>query len=345
YIYGNTGNDSLVGGASSDNITGGSGADTITGGAGDDFIELGTNDGVADTVDLDDGSGSDYIYDFAGPTDNGDGTYTGYDQFDVSDLNDASGNPVKVWDVTVTDTNGDGTGHAILTFPNGESVTLHGVSPDSVDSHGELNAMGIPCFTSGTRIATPDGEVAVEDLRIGDRVWTRDSGAQTIRWIGSKRVAAIGPLAPVLIPKGTLGNTRDIKVSPQHRMLISGWQAELYYGETEVLVAAKHLIDGAVIRAVPGGEVEYFHILFDRHEIVLADGAPSESFHPGDQGMATIDDAARAEIYMLFPELETEGPAFYGPAARRSLKAHEAALLRRGVSDAISRPDTRAASA
>ena len=327
-LAGGSGNDTLNGGAGNDSLTGGAGADRITGGSGDDTIDLGLNDGAADIVDLDDGSGSDIIRNFTAPTDNGNGTYTGYDQFDVSDLTDAGGNPIKAWDVTVTDTVGDGTGDAILTFPNGESVTLVGVAPSQVDSYGELVAMGIPCFTRGARIATPDGEVAVEDLRAGDSVWTLDNGAQTIRWIGSKRVAAIGPLAPVLIPEGTLGNSRDIRVSPQHRMLISGWQAELFFGEAEVLVAAKHLVDGSVIRSVPGGEVEYFHILFDRHEIVLADGAPSESFHPGDQGLAGLGEATRAELLTLFPELEMAGSAGYGPAARRSLKAHEAALLR-----------------
>ncbi|MDI3336249.1 Hint domain-containing protein [Defluviimonas aestuarii] len=343
-VEGAAGDDTLIGGSGDDQFSGGAGADSITGGAGDDTIDLGLNDGVADTVDLDDGSGSDVITNFVAPTDNGDGTYTGYDQFDVSDLTDAGGDPVNAWDVTVSDTNGDGTGDAILTFPNGESVTLVGVTPSQVDSAAKLNAMGIPCFTRGAMIETPRGEIAVEDLQVGDTVWTRDSGAQTIRWIGSKRIAAIGPLAPVLIPEGVLGNTRDIKVSPQHRMLIGGWKAELYYGEPEVLVASKHLVDGSVIRFVPGGEVEYFHILFDRHEIVVADGAPSESFHPGDQGLSVLDQEARREVLTLFPELETKGLASYGPAARRSLKAHEAVLLRMEPAQSASALDLRRAS-
>ncbi|MGB5835732.1 MAG: Hint domain-containing protein, partial [Albidovulum sp.] len=326
-IYGNAGNDSLVGGASSDNISGGSGADTITGGAGDDFIELGTNDGVADTVVLNDGSGNDTIYDFAGPTDNGDGTYTGYDQFDVSGLTDAAGNPVSIFDVTVTDTNGDGTGDAILSFPNGETVTLIGVLPSEVDTGAELQAIGIPCFTRGTYITTERGEIAIEDLREGDRVLTMDHGAQPIRWIGSKKVAAIGPLAPIVIPDGALGNIRELRVSPQHRMLICGWQAELLFGEPEVLVAARHLIGKAGVRSATGGEVEYFHMLFDQHEIVFAAGAATESFHPGDEGMNALDPSARDEILELFPELLTGDAASYGATARRCLKAHEAATL------------------
>lgn len=320
--------DVLDGGAGDDVLLGGDGADTLTGGSGNDTFYLGDGDNAADTVDLNDGDGNDLIHDFVAPTDNGNGTYTGYDQFDVSDLTDAGGNPVKVWDVTVSDTIGDGTGHAVLTFPNGESVTLVGVSPDSVDSHGELNAMGIPCFTRGTRIATGDGEVAVEDLRVGQMVLTADSGMQPIRWIGSKRVAATGTLAPVLFPAGTFGNRRALKVSQQHRMLLSGWECELHFGEREVLAAATHLADGSEVRTVPGGEVEYFHILFDRHEIIFAEGAKTESFHPGMQGLSALDEAARQELLALFPNLRSAGSEDVPATARRCLKAHEAMVIR-----------------
>ncbi|MGB7262817.1 MAG: Hint domain-containing protein, partial [Albidovulum sp.] len=289
-----------------------------------EHIILGAGD---DLVVLADGSGSDTIGGFAGPTDNGDGTYTGYDQFDVSGLTDAAGNPVSIFDVTVTDTNGDGTGDAILSFPNGETVTLIGVLPSEVDTGAELQAIGIPCFTRGTFITTERGEVAIEDLREGDRVLTMDHGAQPIRWIGSKKVAAIGPLAPIVIPDGALDNIRELRVSPQHRMLICGWQAELLFSEPEVLVAARHLIGKAGVRSATGGEVEYFHMLFDQHEIVFAAGAATESFHPGDEGMNALDPSARDEILELFPELLTVDAASYGATARRCLKAHEAATL------------------
>ncbi|MDH5452154.1 MAG: Hint domain-containing protein [Paracoccaceae bacterium] len=321
------GDDVIDGGAGDDLIYAGLGADTVAGGSGNDTIHLGAGDNVNDVIDVNDGDGNDLVYDFIAPTPNGDGTYTGYDRFDISDLTDSSGNTVKAWEVTVTDTNGDGTGDAILTFPNGESVTLVGVLPTQVDSIAELNAIGIPCFTRGTRIATPSGERLIEDLGAGDQVVTLDHGVQPIRWIGSRRVAAIGPLAPVLIPAGVLGNQRDIKVSQQHRMLLTGWQADLYFGEPEVLVAAKHLIGRAGIRPVTGGEVEYFHILFDRHEIILAEGSPSESFHPGQQGLAAFDHAARDEVLALFPDLTGINAGANWTMARRCLKAHEAAVI------------------
>ena len=323
------GDDSLTGGSGADTLAGGTGADTLAGGAGDDTLDLGAADGVEDLIILDDGSGNDVVIGFETPIDNGDGTFTGRDLLDVSDLRDANGNPVNIFDVTVTDTVGDGTGDAVLVFPNGERLTLAGVSPSQVDSGAELQAIGIPCFTRGTYIATPEGEIAIEDLKAGDKVNTLDHGPQEIRWIGSRKVAAVGPLRPVLIRAGALGNDRDLLVSQQHRMLLSGWTAELLFGTPEVLAAAKHLVDGKAIRTVSGGEVEYFHMLFDQHEIVMANGAPSESFHPGEVAMGSLDAAAREEVFALFPELRDAECAGYGPTARQSLKAHEAELLRR----------------
>jgi Ca2+-binding RTX toxin-like protein len=184
------------------------------------------------------------------------------------------------------------------------------------------------CFARGARILTPHGERAVEDLRPGDLVETLDHGPQPIRWAGSSRRAAQGHLAPVLIRAGALGNARDLRVSPQHRMLISGWQVSLLFGEDEVLVPAKALENGTTILRDPGGIVEYFHLLFDRHEVIWAEGTPSESFHPGQQGWNALDAPARTEILGLFPEL---GTAFsgYGPSARASLRSFEGRALAR----------------
>ena len=96
-------------------------------------------------------------------------------------MTDADGNPVDVADVIVSD---DGSGNALLTFPNGESLILDGVAQGEVDSAAELTAIGIPCFTPGTLIATANGLRPVESLEVGDLVPTRDSGMQRIRWTG-----------------------------------------------------------------------------------------------------------------------------------------------------------------
>ena len=185
----------------------------------------------------------------------------------------------------------------------------------------------VVCFARDTRIDTPNGSRLIQELRSGDLVETLDHGPQPIRWIGSTRRRAIGELAPIFFPKGSIGNHRDLRVSPQHRMLISGGLVDLYFSTWEVLAPAKALVDGAKIIRDEGGIVEYFHILFDRHEIVFAEGAPSESFHPGHQALSTLDSAARDEILELFPELRTGSYEAVSPSARRCLRPFEAKLL------------------
>ena len=156
------------------------------------------------------------------------------------------------------------------------------VSSTWVNSQGPLlvSQLGPTCFTPGTRIRVPGGEVAIETLAPGDLVETLDHGPQPVRWIGSTTVEASGNRAPVQFAPGAIGNERTLTVSQQHRMLVSGWQAELLLGTREVLVAAKHLLDQPGVQLDPGGSVDYMHVLFDRHEIVYSEGAPSESFHP-----------------------------------------------------------------
>lgn len=198
-----------------------------------------------------------------------------------------------------------------------------------VNTQGPLlvNQMGPPCFAAGTLIDTVDGPRPVEALRAGDRVLTRDGGAQPVRWAGSRVVAGGGAFAPVRFAPGALGNARPLLVSPQHRMLLAGWRVELLFGAPEVLAAALHLVDGRMVSRAPCARVEYVHLLFDRHEIVTSDDVPSESFHPGET-MMSRDTDLRAELAALFPELAQAGGAARWQVARRVLRAHEAALLR-----------------
>jgi hypothetical protein len=122
------------------------------------------------------------------------------------------------------------------------------------------------------------------------------------------------------------GQKRDLVVSPQHRVLFEGYRAELLFGESEVLASAVHLVDGHSVRREPMAEVTYVHFLLDRHEIVFAEGAATESFHPGGVGLAGVEDAARDELFAIFPELQAD-PTVYGPSARRCLKRFEAQLM------------------
>ncbi len=608
-----SGDDSVIGSDGDDNVSTGTGADTVDGGAGNDTFDVGSADGVVDTIVLEDGDGDDTVASFEGPIDNGDGTYTGQDQLDVSGLNDLGGDPVQVTDVTVTD---DGSGNAVLTFPGGESITLTGIAPADVTDHAALEAMGIPnglnyivegtagndtidagytgdpegdmvdnfdsqtnsnddsidagagddiitagdgndtvqadagndliqggsgedsifgsagsdtidgdadddtldggtgddtisgglgndsiiggdgndqifsengqdtvdagagndtvhasigndliyggagddsiqgggfsfesdtifgeagndvidggaggdsvdggtgndtitarqddtltggdgddlfiltdpvgepgagtisivggegdetdgdtlqltseisladitftnlddnagglsgnftmsdgtvvtfdeieniiCFTPGANILTNQGERAVETLAVGDMVVTRDHGLRPIRWIGKRTVRGHGDFAPVSVNSTVVGGGRKpLLVSPQHRILFTGYRAELLFGESEVLVPAKHLIDGRDVIQHAQDEVTYIHIMFDRHEVIYAEGIAAESFYAGDIALGAVEEAAREELFVIFPELRSAG-GHHRETARTCLKRHEAALL------------------
>lgn len=576
-LFSGWGDDTILGGSGNDTIDGYAAADRIDAGAGNDEIRLGLNDAAVDTMVLADGDGDDTVHEFEAPIANGDGTFTGRDQLDVSGLTDAGGQPVNTGDVVVTDTNGDGTGDAILTFPDGTSITLVGVLPPATGTAWWLEAMGIPlspdfvvegsagadlidgtylgdpegdrvdaadnaagtnddlieayggndtvragegndtvygdtgddsiegnagddlldgglgndliyggdgadlvvsgagndtvlgddgndlifaeggndlvaggqgddtvlggagddtvtggfgndsllgdvgndrlfggdgadsmsggddrdrflggigdtvdggeggddydvldlsgwgrddiniiygggnnesgtvefldaggatvgtlsftniervipCFTPGALIATDLGEVRVEALKVGDRVLTRDNGYQAIRWIGRRELTAAELQAqpefqPVRIRRGALGLNlpeRDLTVSPQHRMLMTGSRAELLFGETEVLVAAAHLEGRHGVERQAVVAVSYLHILFDQHEIIRANGAWTESYQPGEMTLAGMENGPRDEVLSLFPELKL---GFLFPAARITLRKREAILL------------------
>ena len=174
-------------------------------------------------------------------------------------------------------------------------------------------------------IGTASGDRPVERLQPGDRVETLNHGLQPIRWIGTRQVPAIRNLAPIVISAGAMDNDRDLIVSPQHRILVTGWRAEMLFGEPEVLVAAKYLVDGDKIYRATGGDVTYFHICFDRHEIIFAENQPTESFLPGPMGAKTLHPAQLAELFEIFPELRDDLNAM--PPARPSLRRDEARLL------------------
>ena len=179
-------------------------------------------------------------------------------------------------------------------------------------------------------IRTPDGERPVETLAPGDLVDTRDHGPQPLRWLGSRRVPATGRFAPVVIEAGTFGFHRRLVVSPQHRVLLTHWMAELMFGEDEVLVAAKDLVNDCSVRILEGGTVEYFHLLFDRHQIVWSDGLETESFLPGPCVMNEFEDEVREEVLALFPEIDPGSYEGYGPPVRPALKSFEARALGAG---------------
>ena len=179
------------------------------------------------------------------------------------------------------------------------------------------------CFTPGVQISCPDGDRPVEDLAIGDLIMTMDHGPQPIRWIGRRKFAALGRLAPIRINQGVLGATRAFEVSPQHRIMLQGAEAELMFAEPQVLAAAKHLVDGENICIRHGGEVEYIHLLLDRHEIIWANGVATETLFLGKTGEQSLDQDSLDEILTIFPALVSES-GVQQRAARPILRAFEA---------------------
>lgn len=171
----------------------------------------------------------------------------------------------------------------------------------------------VPCFGHGTLIETEHGDVPVQDLSVGDRVVTRDNGNQPIRWIGRRRLneetLSRNPnLCPIRILAGALGAqqpARNLIVSPQHRLLVSSKIAQRMFDSREVLVAAKHLVEIDGIDVVEDANaMDYFHIMFDRHEVIYSNGAASESLFAGGEALKSLSHDAVEEIFAIFPELK-----------------------------------------
>lgn len=195
-----------------------------------------------------------------------------------------------------------------------------------VNTSTQYDLPPVPCFVAGTMIFTAQGARSVEELRPGDMLLTRDSGMRPVRWVGQITVDGTGRFAPIRFMPEVHGNTRALLVSPNHRMLVTGWKAEMYFGERELLVPAKTLVNGDTICATPCERVTYVHILMDRHEVIFAEGAATESLHPGDYLMSGASDT-KAEILSLFPELATESGRSKWKSARSIAKSREAMLL------------------
>ncbi len=312
-IDGGQGQDTLGGGEGNDALTGGDGDDTLRGGLGEDTLNVGGDNDTAEG-----GFGSDLFV----VTEAGNHTIIGGEDPDGSDIDVLN---LSGLNVNIIRT-GPEAGRVEFLDDNG-NVTRE-------LEYSEIEEV-VPCFTPSTMIATPRGEMPVEALRAGDRVFTRDNGIQEICWAGSKSLdaavlAQMPQYQPVLVRAGSLGNgmpERDLLLSPNHRMLMTGEAASLYFEEIEVLSAVKHLTQVPGIDAVETTQVTYLHLLFDRHEVVLSNGAWTESFQPGDYSLRGIGASQRAEIIDLFPELSNGAVSAGFSAARKVLKKHEAKLI------------------
>ena len=210
----------------------------------------------------------------------------------------------------------------------GETYTLSRITEDwsangpYADSINYDN-LYVTCFTANTLIETNEGNKPVENLRPGDLIATMDNGYQPIRWIGSTARDAVDlahhpKLKPVRIPAGALGGglpKRDLTVSRQHRVLIRSKIAQRMFGAEEVLIPAIKLVGLAGIEIVEDCDsVTYFHILFDKHQVIFSEDAPTESLFAGPVALQSVSPEARKEIETLFPEITA--PDFVAQSAR-----------------------------
>lgn len=327
-------------------VTSGQGNDTITGGGGDDIIDTGTGNDVINA-----GGGADYIYGNGGDTiDGGEDGPVDNDTLNLGEGNEANTailyteidpatglsvpTPLNAVSENGTVTFLD-TGE-ILTFSNIENIVYDApLDPTIALRAPDPEMCAVPCFTPGTTVCTFTGARLIETLKVGDLVLTRDNGFKPIVWIGIKRVdgaqlAAHAALQPIVIRRGSLGADcpdRDMMVSRQHRMLMTGSRAELLFGSNEVIVRANDLVSEAGISVQQLTGVSYVHIMFDQHEIVLANEAWTESFQPGDNSVSGLDAQYLDELKLIFPEIPGSSRfANYG-AARLTLKSHETSVL------------------
>ena len=243
-IFGGEGADTIFGQSGDDVLDGGVGADEVSGGEGNDSIDVaqgdnvtgGAGDDVFTLVDLAE-AGSEAI------------TLVGGEETGDNDILDLGGVADRSTLNVITGPDGELSGTVELV--DGSLLTFSGIDQ-------------IICFTPGTLIQTESGTRAVETLTAGDRIVTRDHGLQPLRWIGQRSVAAKGALAPIRIDPVLIdGATAPLIVSQQHRVLWEGYRAQMLFGDSEVLVAAKHLLENPAVTQLDGGEVTYIHLLFD----------------------------------------------------------------------------------
>jgi hypothetical protein len=167
------------------------------------------------------------------------------------------------------------------------------------------------CFTGGTLFDTPGGPVPIEALNPGDLLLTKDNGPQPIRWIWARKqplaaIRANPALNAIRIGKNALGKNiprRDMFVSRHHRIMLVSAITERMYGKREILVPAKDLVGMTGISVAPlVGNITYYHILMENHEVVFAEGAPAESLYLGAEAVNAIEPRAGEELRNIFGE-------------------------------------------
>lgn len=212
------------------------------------------------------------------------------------------------------------------------SYTLVGI--DRASARMRMAQMACVSFSRGTRITMASGQQKlIEDLTAGDKVLTRDDGPQEIQWIGRNTLRAVGEFAPIVITKGTLNNAGDLVVNPDHRLFIYQRHDQIGAGRSELLVKARHLVNGGTVYVQEGGYAEYFQLVFDTHQIIFAEGICAETTQFDTRTRAALPHDISARLKQPIP-----GQSVH---AHRGFEVHETLLQRPDVVELLRRSSSK----
>lgn len=221
---------------------------------------------------------------------------------------------------------------ALAPFQPKVAYTLVGIDRDNAARRLALS--NCVSFTRGTHITMSNGvQRRIEHLKVGDKILTRDSGAQEIRWIGGVTVRATGPFAPIVITAGTLNNQNDLLVNPDHRLFVYQREDNIGAGRSEIMVKARYLLNGETVYVQNGGFVEYFQILLDDHHIIFAEGIAAETMLVGPKTQPVLPKR-------LSDTFKQSQPGLSAPDAM-AVEINEKALLNENTADLLRRASTR----
>ena len=248
----------------------------------------------------------------------------------------ASGETTELLVLVEVDARGDAAAvHALPLAPLEPRTpyTLVGIEREA--ARRRLAEVACVSFARGTRITLATGtQKPIEALAVGDPVLTRDDGPQRVRWIGQSTMRAIGAFAPIRIRAGALHNANDLLVSPDHRLFIYQRSDALGAGRHEVLVRARHLVNGTTVIRDAGGFIDYFQLLFDSHQIVYAEGIAAETL--------LVDRRTRPLLPREVSEKLTQGLAGHGARAPHlQFEVGESLLDRPDAAEILRRASTR----
>jgi hypothetical protein len=287
-VIGSNSNDTLIGNTGANTLIGGDGADSMSGGGGNDLLDFGA----------------------------------GNDRFDwVQGVSGFAGN------VTLIGGDGNDTLNLGDDWRSGPFTDNTWINFQKIDGSATVYSQGwenVVCFAEGTRIVTPNGEDAVENLRAGDMVLAmRDgqAGFEPLRWVGFMDIAVprnatmAAKTAPILIKAGAIAPgmpARDLRVSPDHAMEVDGH-----------LIPAKHLVNGSsIIQEVWCKRVRYFHLELEAHGLLLSEGTWSESYLD-DGNRHAFNNAAMTGLFLDFEAGRSKGQYDHQaclPVLRQGLK-------------------------